>query len=150
KGVKAREATPPPAAEVKLPPPAPGPVAPEPIKDVPAIITNIKAAKLQGPKIMGKIELPVHNDTRPRPSDERRKRKRIVVERKPSQGGNQPAPGNFQRPPQGGPGGNRPAAGKFNRNAPLPRREEKEIDQKEIQDKIKETQAKLAGSGGRG
>ena len=30
------------------------------------------------------------------------------------------------------------------------RREEKEIDQKEIQDKIKETQAKLAGSGGRG
>ena len=43
------------------------------------------------------------------------------------------------------------AGRRFNRNAPAPtRREEKEIDQKEIQDKIKETQAKLAGSGGRG
>ncbi len=42
------------------------------------------------------------------------------------------------------------AGGRFNRNAPAARREEKEIDEKEIQDKIKETQAKLAGSGGRG
>ena len=32
----------------------------------------------------------------------------------------------------------------------LHKREDKEIDQKEIQDKIRETQAKLAGSGGRG
>ena len=55
------------------------------------------------------------------------------------------APGNFQRPQSP-----RPPA-RFNRNAPPPsRREEKEIDQKEIQDKIKETQAKLAGAGGRG
>jgi len=149
-----------------------GPVAPEPVKDVPAIITNIKAAKLEGPKIMGKIVLPVNNDTRPRPSDERRKRKRIVVDKRPSgqqqpgshpqQGnhppqGNHPQPGNFQRTQQGNNqrpahGPNRPAApgGRFNRNAPQVRREEKEIDQKEIQDKIKETQAKLAGSGGRG
>lgn len=142
-----------------------GPVAVEPIKDVPAIITNIKAAKLEGPKIMGKIDLPVNNDTRPRPSDERKKRKRIVVEKRPA--GNHPPQGNFQRPPgnfqrpQGNmqrPHGNqgtpqRPAAaggGRFNRNMPVTRREEKEIDQKEIQDKIKETQAKLAGSGGRG
>ncbi|HEY8660199.1 MAG TPA: translation initiation factor IF-2 [Hanamia sp.] len=142
--------------------PSLGPVA-EPPKDVPAIITNIKAAKLEGPKIMGKIVLPVNNETRPRPSDERRKRKRIVVEKKspgnhqpPGPGnhqhqppGNRQAPGNVQRPH----GPNRPAgagAGRFNRNAPQVRREEKEIDQKEIQDKIKETQAKLAGSGGRG
>ena len=136
-----------------------GPVA-EPVKDVPAIITNIKAAKLEGPKIMGKIDLPLSNDTRPRPSDERRKRKRIVVEKKPTgnqQQGNRPAPGGFQRPGTQGGGGHhaphRPAGaggGRFNRNAPAVRREEKEIDQKEIQDKIKETQAKLAGSGGRG
>ena len=33
---------------------------------------------------------------------------------------------------------------------PVARRDEKEIDQKEIQDKIRETQAKLAGAGGRG
>ncbi|HXS55680.1 MAG TPA: translation initiation factor IF-2 [Hanamia sp.] len=139
------------------PPVAPiGPVV-EPIKDVPAIITNIKAAKLEGPKIMGKIVLPVNNDTRPRPSDERRKRKRIVVEKKPTGNhqppGNRQAPGNFQRPPGGAhPPHRQPGAagGRFNRNAPATRREEKGIDQKEIQDKIKETQAKLAGSGGRG
>ncbi|MDQ2718187.1 MAG: translation initiation factor IF-2 [Bacteroidota bacterium] len=151
-------------------PPLNAPVGPvvEPKKDVPAIITNIKAAKLEGPKIMGKIVLPTNNDTRPRPSDERRKRKRIVVEKKPS--GNHQPPGNFPRPHgfQGGqnaphPGQHgthgphaaphRPAgagAGRFNRNAPVARREDKEIDQKEIQDKIKETQAKLAGTGGRG
>ena len=137
-----------PNAEPVAPQPT-GPVV-EPEKDVPAIITNIKAVKLQGPKILGKIELPVNNDTRPKPSDERRKRKRIVVEKRPT--GNQTqSPSGFQRPPQGGP--HRPAGpggGRFNRNAPITRREEKEIDQKEIQDKIKETQAKLAGSGGRG
>jgi translation initiation factor IF-2 len=119
-------------------------VTPEPAKVEPATITNIKADKLEGPKILGKIELPVNNDTRPKPMDERRKRKRIVIEKK--QVGNVP-PGNFHRPQPQSP---RPP-GRFNRNAPPPsRREEKEIDQKEIQDKIKETQAKLAGAGGRG
>jgi len=127
--------------EVKVPETKPvGPVEPEPI-----VITNIKAAKIEGPKILGKIELPVENETRPKPSDERRKRKRIVVEKK--QPGNN-FQSNFQRPPQQQ---SRPQHGRFNRNAPLPsRREEKEIDEKEIQDKIKETQAKLAGAGGRG
>ncbi|MEO8862368.1 MAG: translation initiation factor IF-2 [Ginsengibacter sp.] len=119
-------------------------VHPGPIKAEPVIITNIKAEKLEGPKILGKIVLPVNNDTRPKPSDERRKRKRIVVEKKPTTSAPGPS-GNFQRPQSPRP------PGRFNRNAPVPsRREEKEIDQKEIQDKIKETQAKLAGSGGRG
>lgn len=138
--VKQKETEKPPIIEQILPviTPLPGPVKAEPI-----VITNIKAAKLEGPKILGKIELPSNNDTRPKPSDERRKRKRIVVEKK--QPGHNP-PGNFQRPQQSP----RPS-GRFNRNAPPPsRREEKEIDQKEIQDKIKETQAKLAGAGGRG
>ena len=119
-------------------------VHPGPIKAEPVVITNIKAEKLEGPKILGKIVLPTNNDTRPKPSDERRKRKRIVVERKPTTNASGPS-GNFQRPQSPRP------PGRFNRNAPVPnRREEKEIDQKEIQDKIKETQAKLAGSGGRG
>ena len=122
-----------------------GPVA-EPVKEAP-VISNIKAVKLEGPKIMGKIELPTNNDTRPKP-DERRKRKRIIVDKRT---GNHPPlhhPPGGQRPHGGG---NRPPApaGRFNRNAPA-RREDKEIDEKEIQDKIKETQAKLAGSGGRG
>jgi translation initiation factor IF-2 len=117
------------------------------ITEEPAVITNIKATKLEGPKILGKIDLPANNDTRPNPIDERRKRKRIVVERKQQPNtNNNNAPGNFQRPQF-----QRPTQGRFNRNAPPPaRREDKEIDQKEIQDKIKETQAKLAGAGGRG
>ncbi len=125
-----------------------GPLAPQPEKEAPVVITNIKAVKLEGPKIMGKIVLPVNNETRPKPADERRKRKRIIVEKKPS-GNQQPGPHAPQRPHAGQ---NRPAPpqGRFNRNAPQVRREEKEIDQKEIQDKIKETQAKLAGTGGRG
>ena len=154
KGVKPKETVP---EEVK-PPVTQGPVA-APVKDVPAIITNIKAAKLQGPKIMGKIELPVSNDTRPKPSDERRKRKRIVVDKRPATGGqtgqagqagHTGGGGGFQRPGGGAPARPGAPAGRFNRNAPAPKREEKEIDQKEIQDKIRETQAKLAGSGGRG
>jgi translation initiation factor IF-2 len=118
-------------------------IIPGTVKVDPVVITNIKASKIEGPKILGKIELPVNNETRPKPIDERRKRKRIVVEKK--QQPNHNAPGNFQRPQSPRP------PGRFNRNAPPPsRREEKEIDQKEIQDKIKETQAKLAGAGGRG
>ena len=118
-------------------------VTPGPVKPEPVVITNIKASKIEGPKILGKIDLPTNNETRPKPNDERRKRKRIVVEKK--QQPNQASAGNFQRPQSP-----RPPA-RFNRNAPPPsRREEKEIDQKEIQDKIKETQAKLAGAGGRG
>ena len=117
-----------------------GPVA-EPEKEAP-VISNIKAVKLEGPKIMGKIELPTNTETRPKP-DERRKRKRIIVDKKP--GNHAPHPGGQRQQHPG----NRPQGGRFNRNAPA-RREEKEIDEKEIQDKIKETQAKLAGSGGRG
>jgi translation initiation factor IF-2 len=124
-------------------------------KDEAPVITNIKADKLEGPKIMGKIELPVENETRP--MDEKRKRKRIPVDQKKV--GN--APSNFQRPPGQGQGqrppspyqGNRPqggGGGRFSRPAATARRDDKEIDQKEIQDKIRETQAKLAGAGGRG
>lgn len=150
KGVKPKVEEPAPA-----PVPVQGPVAEPQVP--PTVISNIKAVKIQGPKIMGKIELPVTNDPRNRPSEEKRKRKRIVVERKPgapsqgsNTGGQQRPPGNFQRPPHGGGTHQRPGAGgRFNRNAPV-KREEKEIDQKEIQDKIKETQAKLAGAGGRG
>ena len=169
----------------------------EPIINAPAIIENIKADKLEGPKILGKIELPVDNDTRPKRDDDKRKRKRIIIERKPGapphhqQGppgagtGNAPRPAindqnrnrpNTGAPPAGSrpggssgvnrqgpgapgmnrPGGNAPAGGggnRFNNNrtaAPAARAQDREIDAKEIQDKIKETQAKLSGGGGRG
>ena len=167
----------------------------EPIINAPAIIENIKADKLEGPKILGKIELPVDNDTRPKRDDDKRKRKRIPMERKPgapphqhgpnSGTGNAPRPAindqNRSRPntgatpagsrpggasgvnrPGGNFGANRPAGSggaqgggsRFNNNrtaaAPAARSQDREIDAKEIQDKIKETQAKLSGGGGRG
>src|SRR5436190_4072388 len=42
----------------------------------PAIIENIRAEKIEGPKVVGKIELPVENDTRPKPSSAPREEKR--------------------------------------------------------------------------
>ena len=155
--------------------PEPVAAAPKVEDDAPPTIENIRAEKLEGPKILGKIELPINSDTRPKPAarDEKRKRKRIPVDGKPapaaptlgadgkpvsgpnrpivaannrnSQGGG--GGGQFNRA-GGGPGGNRGG----NRNdrgkrAPI---EDKEIDQKAIQEKIRETQAKLAGAGGKG
>ncbi len=157
-------------APVEKPAPVDHSVAPE---NVHGKIENIATRKLEGPKVMGKIELPINSDTRPKPMslEEKRKRKRI-----PSQGGNpnQPQQGGGQRPGggyqgqgggqrpgggyQGQGGGQRPGGGVRpgqggarggNRNAPQTA-EQKEIGQKAIQDKIKETQAKLAGAGGRG
>jgi translation initiation factor IF-2 len=155
--------------------------------DTPPVIENIKAEKLEGPKILGKIDLPANSDTRPKqPSEEKRKRKRIPIEKRDHNGGGQQQRtphGSGQGSPQqggghhagqqhGGPGnprppgqsripiqrntGGRPAGAGAghggnrrgdSRHAP---REAKEIDKKEIQEKIRQTQAKLAGSGGRG
>lgn len=196
-----------------------------------AVIENIQATKLSGPKVIGKIDLPVQQDRRDNKGfnnskDEKRKRKRIVIEKKPEpikpgefakeggpatrdnrgpgghggnrdnrgpgtgghQGGNRPpgqhgpggghqggnrGPGGGHqggnRPPgQHGPGGNRPpgtgpsrphqrrdqrpggGAGGFGQGAPRRMDGDKEIDKNEIQNKIKETMAKLGGGGGRG
>jgi translation initiation factor IF-2 len=142
-------------------------IIPEEDEDI--VIENIKADKLEGPKILGKIDLPVNSDTRPKPDAEKRKRKRIPIDKKtgPQQGSGQQQGGGFanrggnqqQGGQQGGQrrddrrggtggtgnrsagGGNRPSVG---------RREDKVIDAKEIQDKLRETQAKLSGGGGRG
>src|SRR5690606_33262161 len=84
---------------------------------------------------------------------EKRKRKRIPVDKKPEtqQGGRSgagmPGRGGVGRafnPQRGGrPADNRRPAGRGAANTP------QEIDAKEIQDKIRETQAKLAGGGAR-
>ena len=126
----------------------------QPVQEEPkeAVITNIEVEKLTGPKILGKIELPVDNDTRP-VKDEKRKRKRIPIEKKDvkrdvfinKDADKKPGTGGFNRDGRGrtGGGGSRP----ITRGG---RREDKLIDEKEIQEKIRETQAKLAGAGGRG
>jgi len=152
--------------------PAPAPTVEE---DVAPTIENIRADKLEGPKILGKIDLPINSDTRPKPAarDEKRKRKRIPVDGKPApvaptlgadgkpvSGPNRPIVAANNRNSQGGGGGgqfNRAAGGPGGnrggnrtdrgKRAPV---EDKEIDQKAIQEKIRETQAKLAGAGGKG
>jgi translation initiation factor IF-2 len=155
------------APKVEPAPPVDHSIAPE---NVHGEITNIQADKLTGPKILGKIDLPINSDTRPKPlsQEEKRVRKRIPVQG----GGNRPQGGGAQQQqaggnrPQGGGGyqGNRPQGGGYQGNRPNNRpgqagggrrnapqtAEQKEIDQKAIQDKIKETQAKLSGQGGRG
>jgi translation initiation factor IF-2 len=89
-----------------------------------AVIENIQAEKLTGPKVIGKINLPVQSDRRDNNKssfnnrDEKRKRKRIVVEKKPEP--IQPKEfskddNNNRRGPAGG-GENRPH--NDNRNAP--------------------------------
>ncbi|MBL7705135.1 MAG: translation initiation factor IF-2 [Taibaiella sp.] len=163
------------------------PAAPQ--EDKPEHI-EMNAPRLAGPKILGKIELPVNDGGRG--SDrEKRKRKRIPVDNKkpegntqggnnnqnrgpgsnqnrgPGQGGHQ-GQGNQRGPGQGGGFGNRPGGGnrpdnrpgannrnnnnnnrgntRFNNQPAQPQ----EVDQKAIQDKIRETQAKLAGGSGKG
>jgi translation initiation factor IF-2 len=157
----------------------------EPKEDLPPVIENIQADKITGPKILGKIELPVDNDTRPKKdNDEKRKRKRIPIDKKAGgqqqqSGGQQQGQGtNTQNRGAGSGGGyqggqnrgtgqgggyqggqnrgsNQSGGGnRFNRGgtgtAGSAGRQDKVIDAKEIQDKLKETQAKLAGAGGRG
>ncbi len=169
--VKKAEPTPAPAPAPKAAP-VDHSIAPE---NVHGAITNIQADKLTGPKILGKIELPINSDTRPKPltQEEKRVRKRIPVPGRPNQPGQsgqggQTQGGGYQgnRPQGGGYQGNRPQGGGYQGNRPnngtrpgqggargrnMPQTaEQKEIDQKAIQDKIKETQAKLSGQGGRG
>lgn len=169
-------ATPKAAEDVFKIPSAPETSEPEALQQATGVVENIEIEKLSGPKILGKIELPKENDTRPKPPtrEELQKRKRTPIPNKGAniqrvdfRGGNNQDDrrqgqqgGGFNRPP--GSGGNnqqRPGGGGFNRggqggnrsnNNRPPVREDKEIDKNEIQAKIKETQAKLAGNTGRG
>jgi translation initiation factor IF-2 len=161
---------------------------------------EMKAPKLEGPKIIGRIELPVSQPAgsggNNRPDNrEKRKRKRIPVEKKPEThkpgehrgfrdrnappgtgtgqgpgaprtpgappfgrerrpagpqtGGHGGGPAHGGGPRHGGGGGMRPGGGGDRRGAPRnapATMQQQEIDTKAIQDKIRETQAKLTGS----
>ncbi|MBI5370809.1 MAG: translation initiation factor IF-2 [Sphingobacteriales bacterium] len=128
------------------------PVKEEPVvEEQHTVIENIEVEKLTGPKILGKIELPVDSDTRP-VKDEKKKRKRIPIEKKDNKREIFINKDDDKR--SGGTGFNRGRGGATgNRRDMRPgtgRREDKLIDEKEIQKKIQETQAKLAGGGGKG
>ena len=123
------------------------------------VIQNIKVDVLEGPKILGKIDLPVNQEPRPGSAADRekRKRKRIPVDKKgsePAQPDRQARPdfrgGDRRGPQQGGGRGPQQGGGRPGQRGPAPRREDKVIDEKAIQEKLRETQAKLSGGGGRG
>ena len=133
--------------EEVLPPPS-LPDEPDDIKEKDEI-HRIKITKLSGPTIMGKIDLPTPQPAKRKPvasssgavDDKKKKRKR--TERK---GGGQPVPQDKTRPP-----------GTFERprtphqrsgSAPRPPART-ELTEKEVQDQIKATLARLSGSGGK-
>jgi translation initiation factor IF-2 len=164
-------AEPAPAVEIVPPPVVVPPAAPEPTAKVvdaePKIeLIEAKAERLAGLKVVGKIELPVER----RPSsnadnkDKKKKRKRIRLNEQVSGGGNNndkptaekgpdnkpaqaPKPGggnnnnanNANRPPQK----NNQGGGKKDNKKPVKR---EEISDKEVQDSIKATFARLTSN----
>ncbi len=146
-----KQAEPQPEIEITNEAPSPAPAStaePEDVKEKDEI-HRIKITKLSGPTIMGKIDLPTEPPKR-KPvasssgavDDKKKKRKR--TERK---GGGQPVPQDKTKPPgafdrprtphhhRGG-GGHRPPA-------------KTELTEKEVQDQIKATLARLSGAGGK-
>ncbi|HNB81150.1 MAG TPA: translation initiation factor IF-2, partial [Chitinophagaceae bacterium] len=119
-----------PAAPVS--PAAEAPAAPE-AEEV--VLHKLERNILEGPKILGKIELPTTPDKDSKPS-EKRKRKRIPIDNKgtvkpdDNKTGGRAGGGNVRREFTRGGRTQQPA-------------EERTIDQSEIQDKIKQTLAKL-------
>ncbi len=143
------------------PKPAPEPVVAEPVniqpKEAPKApeteIVKIDAPELEGPKIIGKIDL--GPDDHARSMDQKRKRIRIPIEKKEPErqkptiqkdgAGGRPQGGNAPQRQGGGGAPQRPAGPRM---AIRKEKDVKEIDSKEIQNKIRETQAKLSGGGG--
>lgn len=166
--VKAPE---PPAAPAPTPAPAPT-STPAPAPEAPVApaeeneVIRAKAQRLSGPNVVGKIQLPVENTRRNQPvasssntagsaADHKRKRKR--KDHPQGGGGQQQAGGQQQQPGQGGgnrpdfrktggPGGN--GRGDFRSRGPAhPHTPKEEPSEKEIQDQIKATLARLSGAG---
>ena len=118
-----------------------------PVEVVPEMV-KIDAPELEGPKIIGKIELtPEMEDRSGRSADEKRKRKRIPIEKKESERMKPMLQKDGAKPQGGAPKGSAPRAG-GSKMSIRKDKDVKEIDEKEIQNKIRETQAKLSGGGG--
>jgi translation initiation factor IF-2 len=148
---------------VETPPVAQTPVADEPEVDE---VIRAKAERLTGPNVIGKIQLPVNAPKRNQPvasssntnsaADHKRKRKRKDNQggnnqQQGQQGGNPPPQGNINpnrpdfrnRNPNAG-AGNRPD---FRNRSSAPNTPKEEPSEKEIQDQIKATLARLSGAG---
>ncbi len=127
-----------PAPELEKPKLAPKIEEPKPEAAPPTIDNVVERKVLGGLKVMGKMELPSEADS----AGAKRKRKRISVDKKDVPPGTSASPTRT-----GGPGGfNKPGGARGGRGNFTPRTEEgRVIEQSEIQDKIKETLAKLGG-----
>ena len=120
-----------PTAPAPPPPVAAEPVAPAAPAPEPELI-RAKAEKLTGPKMLGKIELPVEKERKPaeRPgTDDRGRRKRIV----------KAGPVNVDR-----------AVQQEQRTAPAGTGRPGELDENAVKKKVSETLARLTGGKGRG
>lgn len=124
----------------------------EPKKPEEAEIYKRPIEKLEGPKIMGKIELPVKDDKK-KPvasssakfeAEKKKKRKRIRKDGTPQTGGTNLGPNQGPRRQlnQGTGGGSGNKARRPNPNAP-----KAELTEEEVQKQIKETLARLSGQG---
>lgn len=150
-----------PVAEVVAPAEPIVPEVPETTAPPEEVLFRRSVEKLEGPKIMGKIELPVKED-RKKPvasssaefeAEKKRKRKRIRKEGGPvnnapdankrgpgTGGGQQGGGGNNNRGPGGG--------NRNNNNRPAnPREPKAPLTEEEVQKQIKETLARLSGQG---
>ncbi len=156
-----------PAAPVQAKQPEmPAPVAavpatpPQPAEEPKPEHIEMKAPQLSGPKIIGRIELPVDDKS----AAAKRDRKRIPIQKRegtrPQTGGGGRSssvtigatPGGRPGDRRGGPGGNNTGAGGPGRGRTGTTTgadgKPQEVDSKEIQRKIQETQARLAGGRG--
>lgn len=127
--------------------------APTPTAPAEEQVISAKADSLKGLTVLGKIELPADRPKKKggpvASSDERgrdKKRPRKRIDKPGAPGGNRPG-GQGNRPPSGSP---RPAGNQQRGGQPV-RVQKAEPTQKEIQDQIKQTLARLQGkSGGKG
>lgn len=126
----------------------------EPKKVEEAEIYKRPVEKLEGPKIMGKIELPVKDDKK-KPvasssakfeAEKKKKRKRIRKDGQPGQSGStliaNQGPRKQLNQGTGGGSGN-----KNNNRRPNPNAPKAELTEEEVQKQIKETLARLSGQG---
>jgi translation initiation factor IF-2 len=157
---EAKKPSAPPAPQVRKEQPKPAPQQPTHAAPIaPAAkdqVISAKAESLKGLTVLGKIELPADRPKKKggpvassdeRGRDKKRPRKRIDKPGGPGQG-NRPAGGPGNRPH---PAGNRPGGNP--RTGPPVRAQKAEPTQKEIQDQIKQTLARLQGKsagGGKG
>ena len=120
------------------------PITEEPPKEE-VILHTLRKTPLAGPKVLGKIVLPVETPKEQKPVEQKKKRKRIPIDGKGTEGNTQNQQRPFHKPHQGG---DKPGFRKDNRphHRDFKKPEEKVIDQNEIQDKIKQTLAKLGNT----